>query len=99
MICYELMLLNNYSESARGKKIVRLVRRVSGMLLQLTIFELPASVVEAANLNATIYEPENTETGYAEEREVTKRLEKFPPPAFRIVGYDPRSKKKVCIAL
>ena len=97
------------AESARGKKVVRLVRRVSGMLLQLTIFELPAAVVQAAKLSVPITvatdkkgenvslknDKENTVSGFAEVRAATERLIKYPPPAFRVVAYDPRSKKKV----
>ena len=100
--------------------------------MQLTIFELPAAVVEAANFKVDIpvrvstptyvsilvvcmyvcvyvckvNDPcmyvcvqENRETGFAEMREELQRLEMFSPPAFRIVGYDPRSKKKVSYSI
>lgn len=39
----------------------------------------------------------NNSDGFAELRESTQLLVKFPPPAFRIVGYDPRSKRKVIL--
>jgi hypothetical protein len=41
----------------------------------------------------------NTTTGFAEERTETDILSRFAPPAFRIVGYDPRSKRKVTLTV
>lgn len=38
-------------EHARGRKLIRLVRRVSGVLLQLTVFELPTEIAKASMLN------------------------------------------------
>jgi hypothetical protein len=43
-----LFLSPYFIDNARGKKIIRLVRRVSGLLMQLTVFELPSNVAEAA---------------------------------------------------
>lgn len=40
----KLIDMNN----ARGKKLVRVVRRVSGLLMNITVFEIPQSVVDAA---------------------------------------------------
>lgn len=120
-----------------------MIRRISGILMQLTIFEIPQAIVQAANLSVTVaptppstavvvetgdvtevektddnqpttedkdyedngeekqkeYQPEvvNTIDGFAELRDSTQLLVKFPPPAFRIVGYDPRSKRKVIL--
>lgn len=119
-------------EHARGKKIVRLVRRVSGLLLQLTVFELPSDVargamvanpvpgyehllsedgpvaagiatnesnalVASAGFDKSRIDPEKA--GFAEVRGNLDRLVRFLPPAFRIVGYDPRSKKKIVLAV
>lgn len=35
--------------------------------------------------------------GFAEDRENTSVLERHPPPAFRIIGYDPRSRRKAVV--
>ncbi len=164
------------SDNARGKKIVRLVRRVSGLLMNITVFEIPQQVVDAAQAakgivtsaptaptNTTATEgavqptategamqpdaqsaaspvvdggsaaaasgegattvatatpmvadsteqlqavgdvttappaSENTTTGFAEQRSQLHTLQRWPVPAFRIVAYDPRSRRKVSV--
>lgn len=149
------------TENARGRKIMRLVRRVSGILMQLTVFELPKAVAEAAiagyipsdptllgidvnipelakaisrdhkapsnnegaieektdnnaegngdneNENGDLDQPPavteeqdiNLESGFAEVRTILHNLHRHLPPAFRVVGYDPRSKRKVVLAV
>lgn len=113
------------SDNARGKKLIRLVRRVSGLLLQLTVFELPTAVAMAAYeatkiqllseleipqekkigedlLDGTENEGSACEVehrGFAEERAKTTILTKYPPPAFRIVGFDPKSRRKVTLGI
>ncbi|RYH20765.1 hypothetical protein EON65_22480 [archaeon] len=96
---------------------MRLVRRVSGILLQLTVFELPQAVAEAAligyipsnpahlgidvsipELAAAVSRGEN-EVGFAEVRTILSNLKRHTPPAFRVVGYDPRSKRKVILSV
>lgn len=130
-------------ENARGKKIIRLVRRISGLLMQLTVFELPSAIAEAAlltrpvkgliieqgdkgsiqSIKAILPDDEsaekkemddvtaenkvapvapttkelNPEEGLVENRKELKYLKRFLPPAFRIVGYDPKSKRKVIL--
>lgn len=104
--------------------MVRLVRRVSGLLMQLTVFELPPAVAEASLANDPIpnvqfttdpdevsdhdfiqdgnqdnYDINADAKGYAEERLKLRVLKRFLPPAFRIVGYDPRSKRKVTLGI
>jgi hypothetical protein len=92
---------------------MRLVRRVSGMLMQLTIFELPPSVAESSLIGYIPSDPaiigidvsipalaqatirEDSESGFAELRTILHNLKRHHPPAFRVVGYDPRSKRKV----
>jgi hypothetical protein len=134
-------------ENARGKKIIRLVRRISGLLMQLTVFELPPAIAEAALLAKpvkglviqknksgaiesieAVAEEENDdntivneelpeekekekesdvniitkpkldpESGPIENRTNLKSLKRHLPPAFRIVGYDPKSRRKVVL--
>ncbi len=113
-------------ETARGKKVVRLVRRVSGLLMQLTVFELPSAVAEASLASNPIvgvefttdpsevsdgevgfvqdqksndYDATIDAVGFAEDRPKLQNLKRFLPPAFRIVGYDPRSKRKVTLGI
>lgn len=96
---------------------MRLVRRVSGILMQLTVFELPQAVADAAlagyiptdpallgidisipALAQAVARGEN-DNGFAEVRTILHNLKRYLPPAFRVVGYDPRSKRKVVLAV
>jgi len=131
------------ADNARGKKIIRMVRRVNGLLLQLVVFELPAQVAEAAYsrtkaqllhsaealilqnnaaaaaaANATaqagtgmdssqqllvVSDGQHTDESqykkFAEDRISTLILEKYDPPAFRIVAYDVQSKRKATLGV
>jgi hypothetical protein len=120
---------------------VRLVRRVSGLIMQLTVFDIPEAIVAASEqqrlrtkkavIESTSLETHrsksvtinenmdstkggiafvgvtiltkaseiNTTDGFAENRTETEVLNRFAPPAFRIVGYDPRSKRKVTLTV
>ena len=95
--------------SSRGRKIVRVARRVSGLLLQLVVFELPkgesgfddeqevaqedereALKAKSAKLEANLFKK-------ADVRSLQKKrsgLEVLVAPPLRVVGYDPRSKKR-----
>eukprot|EP01034_Spumella_vulgaris_P022575 gene22575-28708_t len=128
-------------DNARGKKVVRLVRRVSGLIMQLTVFDIPEAIVAASEKQRALQngsgapsalptgrqqnviengvstksgiafndgamvstkegasqQVENTTTGFAEVRVEVEILSRYAPPAFRIVGYDPRSKRKVTL--
>ncbi|KAJ1437769.1 hypothetical protein B484DRAFT_416412, partial [Ochromonadaceae sp. CCMP2298] len=158
-------------ENARGKKVLRCVRRVSGLLMQVAIFELNAEgggerekeltqkeagtgagvgtevllledlgdkdlgdkgrgegaggagvggaggaggirrgpETEAEEAAALAQAPAQAERGltaplpsvdrrgYPEDRDVLTTLQLHPPPHLRIVGYDPRSKRKSVI--
>jgi hypothetical protein len=109
------------TENARGKKVVRLVKRVSGLLMQLTVFELPQAVAEAslatnpmpgveftADAQAVVDQSQlliqseltqGTAIGFAEDRTNLQVLKRYFPPAFRVVGYDPKSKRKVILGV
>lgn len=124
-------------EKARGTKLLRLAKRVSGLLLQLTIFEIPhvetkdgdqpqGKVIKSAGLgrhppvgggrggasslssiaedvNASVV-VETTEQAadqcveFAEQR-VATRIRTFDPPTLRILGFDPKSKRKVVLVV
>ena len=181
-----LYFIPNTTDNARGKKIIRLVRRVSGLLMQLAVFELPSTVADAAysitkaqlqsaaaaaasadmaaalaaqtaenshdgsleaspmpspmpasrrradsptgagmevvpmyeegedgedqqfgELTAPLPDEKTAEElreiemrrGFVEQRLKTTVLERYPPPAFRIVGYDPKSKRKLTLGV
>ena len=96
----------------RGTKIVRIARRVSGQLLQLTVFEVPMEIMEgltrpgtsgndAPGLNSGSTASSKTSPmkgGVADESRLIS-VTKYPPPTLRVVGYDPRTRRKlVCIA-
>ncbi len=101
------------AEKKRGKKIVRLVRRVNGMLMQLTVFEVTTTpemllaIQDSKIASASMQEEEkettpssmfgdsayDTEKGAAETR-VSTTLKRHTPPTLKIIGYDPRSKRK-----
>jgi hypothetical protein len=91
---------------------MRLVRRVSGILMQLTVFELPKATAEATLAGYVAPDPAligidmavpalaktvQNENGFAEVRTILVTLKQHSPPAFRMVGYDPRSKRKVIL--
>jgi len=93
------------AEKKRGKKIIRLVRRVNGQLMQLTVFEVSTSPesllaiadskIASASINAEGEEEseEALKKGAAETRPDTK-MKRHVPPTLKIIGYDPRSKRK-----
>lgn len=106
-----------FVDHARGKKLLRLARRVSGLLMQLTVFEIatpdhlkPAETLAekqtrlAKDTKVAIPREKNdsdlnekgadVEIGYAEFRTSKSRLEYREAPTLRILGYDPRSKRK-----
>ena len=72
-----------YIDNARGKKIIRLVRRVSGLLMQLTVFELPSNVADAA-YNITKAQLTATATVAADE-EVKKVVSSRPPSSAEVL--------------
>jgi len=89
---------------ARGRKILRIAKRISGLLLQLVVFELPSGDVEkakAAEEEAKKRETEgkegNTSKASNPPRVATKKranMEQYISPPIRVVGYDPRTKKR-----
>ena len=100
------------AEKKRGKKIIRLVRRINGQLMQLSVFEvattaeqmlaIQSSKIASASINATEASDETLESqdasadlqkGHAEKRPLTK-TQRHVPPSLKIIGYDPRSKRK-----
>lgn len=72
------------AEKRRGKKISRLVRRVNGILMQLTTFETATSDEHRSAIQDSLDTMENSESGIA----------LYEPPSLKIIGYDPRSKRK-----
>ena len=121
-------LIDNYQ--ARGRKINRVVRRISGLLLQLTVFEVLSDedlaeeraeeenrvmkamqelagemgvVTASPALHSDVgegqikdsSEAEGSKSALKKSRNITrKKLEPNKPPHLRIIGYDPRSKRK-----
>jgi len=96
------------AEKKRGKKIIRLVRRVNGQLMQLTVFEVSTSPesllaiadskIASASMSAEEEAgegetEESLQKGAAENRPDTK-MKRHVPPTLKIIGYDPRSKRK-----
>ena len=59
------------------------------------IFEADA----APTISAAEQEEIDLRRGFVEQRLKTTVLERYPPPAFRIVGYDPKSKRKVTLGV
>lgn len=92
---------------SRGRKILRVAKRVNGLLLQLVVFELPsdgkieARITEEERLAQKIKEDEENEKNKKEAvRSQTKKrdgMKLFEAPPLRIVGYDPRSKKRAVV--
>lgn len=98
-------------EAMRGVKLLRMVRRVSGLLMQLTIFEIPSKEKEKSSVvklstneiddNDDI--PETTtavkEITNGEVITMSKVLKSYHAPTLRIIGYDPGTKRKsICLA-
>jgi hypothetical protein len=82
--------------SKRGRKLLRLARRVSGLLLHLTVFEvleLPPTSPGQEQVPAS-----QDEEGSSQEHQVLQGnelpIKKHVAPALRIVSYDPLSKHK-----
>lgn len=93
-----------------------MVRRVSGILLQLTVFEVPTeNSSRDANENVDSSNRNTQDSAVAKtaelsgmdrqlallsdhkelaENRISTGLPRFAPPTFRIVGYDPRTKRK-----
>ena len=100
-------------EKVRGKKLLRLARRVSGLLMQLIVFELPAKdedqepdikpktekpIDENSNNEKPSEEKDlNMVDDYAENRLRLVRVAKYEVPNIRVIGYDPLSKRKVIL--
>lgn len=87
--------------ATRGKKILRLTRKVSGLLLQITVFELltAAESVEASERAKLAFEEALAPTGTSASAELKdkRRRNKVSskiPPKFKVIAYDPFSKKK-----
>lgn len=76
------------AEKARGKKINRIVRRVNGVLMQLTTFEINTSAEQKEALKEVM---DDVPRGSTEEETAIPVWE---APTLKIIGYDPRSKKK-----
>ena len=106
-----------YIDHSRGKKLLRLARRVSGLLMQLTVFEIatpahlkpPETLTEKQvrlNKDTKVAIPRekndselneksaDVEAGFAEFRTAKSRVDYREAPTLRILGYDPRSKRK-----
>lgn len=92
-------------EKSRGKKLLRLARRVSGLLLQLVVFELPKSVEqikkeEAAKVAAIVAAEGNEEVADVKiisDKKARQKVVSREAPSLRILGYDPRSKQRSII--
>ncbi|CAE7472064.1 unnamed protein product [Symbiodinium microadriaticum] len=91
---------------SRGRKILRAAKRVNGLLLQLVVFELPldgkieAKMSEEERLAKKIKEEEENEKNKPAVRSQMKKRESmnlFEAPPLRVVGYDPRSKKRAVL--
>ena len=88
------------AQLARGKKVLRLARRVSGLLLQLTVFEImtPAEMAQAAaeqeEEHAKSIAPPGTLSPIKKDKKGRMRLEVKVAPLFKVIAYDPSSKKK-----
>jgi hypothetical protein len=88
--------------ASRGKKILRLTRKVSGLLLQLTVFELltAAESVEAAERASLAFAESLAPSGTSASAELSKdkrrrgKVSSKKAPKFKIIAYDPSSKKK-----
>ena len=98
--------------SSRGRKIVRVAKRVSGLLLQLVVFELPKDEGgfeeekkdpeederetlknKNAELDAKLFKKDRVRT----QQKKRSGLEILVAPPLRVVGYDPRSKKRTIL--
>lgn len=104
----------------RGKKVLRLARRVSGLLMQLTVFELPKTEAELENdkdneieqeeeniydeiHNSALFKKPSSEEKaegvskfHIDENMLSKtKIPRFIAPTMRVIGYDPKSKRKV----
>jgi hypothetical protein len=86
---------------ARGRKIVRISRRVNGLLLQLVVFELPTTGFEGPKLTEhqllmkKVLEDEEKSKKGPETRSQLKKREKMVlavAPPLRVIAYDPRTK-------
>jgi hypothetical protein len=95
-------------EKVRGKKLLRLARRVSGLLMQLIVFELPPKDEDQEmdikrkddkpiDEKSTEEKDPNIVDDYAENRLRHVRVAKYEVPNIRIIGYDPLSKRKVIL--
>lgn len=110
-------LIDTSLEHSRGKKILRMARRVSGLLMQLTVFEIPTPenlkpkktleqkqallkanitvpIPRADNSSALAEQPLDVEKGFAETRTQRHNVDSREAPTLRVLGYDPRSKRK-----
>lgn len=83
----------------RGRKILRVARRVSGLLLQLVVFEMPKDKKQKSEIQQDIKEkgsdikkdgPKNLVTS----KHHRAKLEMHEAPTLRVLGYDPRSKQR-----
>lgn len=113
-------------KNSRGSKIIRIIRRISGLLMQLTVFELSKNysqnslesnpiegvIIKGIKIRRRDKNDSDDEDEERKERDedeeineiIRKSNEIIPvlkeiPPAFRILGYDPRSKRKVSIII
>jgi hypothetical protein len=89
---------------ARGRKIVRISRRVNGLLLQLVVFELPMTGFQEEGAKLTEYqrlmkkvledEEKSKKTNHESHIQHKKREQMilYPAPPLRVVAYDPKSK-------
>jgi hypothetical protein len=72
------------AQKRRGIKINRMVRRVNGVLMQLTTFEVSTSDEHRAAIRDSVDQVEGGERG----------IPVWEPPTLKIIGYNPRSKRK-----
>ena len=98
--------LNAFLVHSRGRKILRVAKRVNGLLLQLVVFELPrdgkieAKMTEDERLAQKIKQEEENEANKPAARSQLKKRESmklFEAPPLRVVAYDPRSKKRAVL--
>ena len=75
----------------RGMKIMRMARKVSGLLLQISVFELPS---EDGIRPGSEYEAPTADNG-----EKKKKLLKRGAPMMRLIGYDAASRSKSSMTL
>lgn len=89
----------------RGKKLLRVAKRINGLLLQIIVFELPSEDTKATKSKAekhasgpnSPHSNVKTPSIISDDSSTIKKkkepIEYHPPPLIRVIGYDPRSKK------